>query len=204
MSQPTIPQAVQNIAADTQIDLPPSFSRIELSAAVFVAYHEKHGSYPDRHAFQLFSQAFVKSLPGDKIEAAVLIAESAAKLLGLPGLATDAQRIRHARETIAQAESDVAEAEAARGRRLSRIHSLEQIARDLVNQRAAWEIDFASETDAAENLILENFGRGYQINGPFSDIQTLSVLKKLQPQALKMIDAKIAVAQAELEELKQA
>jgi len=204
MSQPTIPQAVQNIASDTQIDLPPSFSRIELSAAVFVAYHEKHGSYPDRHAFQLFSQAFVKSLPGDKIEAAVLIAEAAAKLLGLPGLATDAQRIQHARAAIAQAEIDAADAEACRGQRLSRIHSLEQIVRDLSTQRAAWQIDFASETAAAENLILENFGRGYQINSPFDDLQILSVLKKLQPQAFKTIDAKIAVAQAELDELKLA
>jgi hypothetical protein len=51
---------------------------------------------------------------------------------------------------------------------------------------------------------LENWGRGYQINGPFIDIQTLAVLKKLQPQAFKAIDAKLAAAQAELADLKLA
>jgi hypothetical protein len=204
MSQPTIPQAVQNIAADTQVYLPPTFSRIELTAAIFTAYHDNHGVYPDRHQFQAYSPAFVKSLPGDKLEAAVLIAESAAKLLGMPGLATDAQRIQHARATIAAAEADAAEAEASRGQRMSRIHSLEQIIKDLTAQRAAWEIDFAGETAAAENLILEHFGRGVAINAPFDDLQTLSVLKKLQPAAYKMIDAKLADTQAELDQLKLA
>jgi hypothetical protein len=204
MSQPTIPQAVQNIANDTQVDLPPTFSRIELTAAIFTAYRDNHGVYPDRHQFQAYSPAFVKSLPGDALEAGVVVATAAAKLLGLPGLAKDAQRVQHAREIIAQAEIDVADAEQKKGRRLSRIYSLEQIVRDLVTQRAAWEIDFSGETAAAENLILENWGRGYQINGPFNDLQTLAVLKKLQPAAYKMIDAKLAAAQGELDQLKLA
>jgi hypothetical protein len=204
MSQPTIPQAVQNIANDTQVDLPPTFSRIELTAAIFTAYRDNHGVYPDRHQFQAYSPAFVKSLPGDALEAGVVVATAAAKLLGLPGLAKDAQRVQHAREIIAQAEIDVADAEQSKGRRLSRIHSLEQIIKDLTAQRAQWQIDFAGETAAAENLILEHFGRGVSINAPFDDLQTLAVLKKLQPQAFKAIDAKLADAQAELADLKLA
>jgi hypothetical protein len=204
MSQPTIPQAVQNIAADTQIDLPPSFSRIELTAAIFTAYRDNHGVYPDRHQFQAYSPAFVKSLPGDKLEAAAIIATAAGDLLGLPGIKSDSERIQRARETIAAAEADAAEAEASRGQRMSRIHSLEQIIKDLTAQRAAWEIDFSADTALTETSILENWGRGYQINGPFNDLQTLAVLKKLQPAAYKMIDAKLADAQGELDQLKLA
>ena len=199
---PTIPQAVSNIANDTQVDLPPSFSRVELTAAVFVAYHDLHGSYPDRHAFQVFAPSFVKALPSEGLEAAVVIATAAAKLLGMPGLATDAQRIQHARETIAQAEADAADIEANRGMRLSRIHSLERILKDLTNQRESWQIDFAAESAAEEEAILEHFGRGYSLNGRFEYLQHLSVLKKLQPAAFKMIDAKIAETESELAELK--
>ncbi len=200
----TVNQTIKNFANDLGIDLPSKFSRVELTAAIMADFHEKVGVYPDRHQFIAHVEGYQKSLPGDSLEAAVIIAAAAAKLLGMPGLATDAQRIQHARETLAAAEADAAQAESERGRRLSRIHSLEQIIKDLTVQRSAWELNFASESATAENLILEHFGRGYEINGPFIDLQTLSVLKKLQPQAFKAIDIKLADAQAELDQLKLA
>jgi hypothetical protein len=200
----TVNQTIKNFANDLGIDLPGKFSRLEITAAIMADFREKKGHFPDRHEFIAHIETYQKTLPSDSLEAGVVIATAAADLLGLPGLKTDAERVQHAREIIAQAEADVAEAEQNKGRRLSRIHSLEQIVRDLSTQRSAWQIDFAGETAAAENLILENWGRGYQISGPFSDLQAFAVLKKLQPAAYKMIDGKIADSQAELDQLKLA
>jgi hypothetical protein len=201
MSQPTIPQAVQNIASDTQVYLPPSFSRVELTAAIFTAYRDNHGAYPDRHQFQAYSPAFVKSLPGDQLEAAVIIAESAAKLLGLPGIKTDAERVQHAREFIAQAKADVAEAEANRGQRLSRIHSLETQIADERRCLETWNIDFTGEAEKADRLIIENWGRTTVV-APFDTIGMLSVLKRLAPIAIKEIAGRIKALESELAGLK--
>jgi hypothetical protein len=201
MSQPTIPQAVQNIAADTQVDLPPAFSRVELTAAAFVAYHDNHGAYPNRHQFQAYSPAFVKSLPGDKLEAAAIIATAAAKLLGMPGLKSDAERVQRAREIIAQAEIDAAEAEASRGQRLSRIHSLETQLADERRCLETWNIDFTGEAEKADRLIIENWGRTTVV-APFDTIGMLSVLKRLAPIAIKEIAGRIKALESELAGLK--
>lgn len=201
MNATTIPQYLKNFAADPDFtgQIPQAFSPLLVIAAAASTLPEGHE--PDRHVYLDTVAKYLGSLPKNALLASEMISLDAAKVLGIAGLATDAKTLTAAQDKLAEAFSEVAEAEAAQGKRLAAIHRLERELEDLAAKAEIWTIDFEGHQAEAEGMILEHFGN-HDVSGQFIRLYGIQVLRALAPVALAENKASRERAGKELEKLR--
>jgi len=209
MNTNVISQTLKNIATDSDIAqmIPRRFDPLEVVAASTSVATEisriKGKDEPDRHDYLEAIPKYLGLLPQNVELAQDVIKIDAASVLGIPGLATDQAILTEAQRKLADAQAEVEAAEAIQGKRLARIHRLEEIIVEARREQEAWDIDFDGETAAAETLILENWGKTPVVS-PFHVLYQVEVLKRLQPKAVAAIKQRIAEAEKELATLRAA
>lgn len=204
----TISQKLKNIAADHEINaiIPKAFTPLEVVAAATslareIAGHEE----PDRHEYLAAVPVYLEKLPNNVQLALDVVKMDASKILLIPGLATDHALLSDAQRKLADAESEVAAAEALQGRRLASIHRLEDAVVQANQDLEAWDIDFDSWETQCDAVIVESFGkvdRTGRLNAAFAHRDQIPHLRRLGPAAVANLNATIADAQAELHELR--
>ena len=196
-------QVFKNLSVDEEITthIPRHLVPLEVVAAASVIAREIAGKdEPDRHTYLAAVPRYISSLP-DSVEAAVAIVKiDAARSLGIPQLATDAQKLADAQAKLAEAQAEVESAEAVQGKRLQAIHRHERELEEAQRDLESWQIDFEAEIEEAEKSILEYWGRT-SVVGRLNDLAHIPILKKLQPIALKAINSRIKEAKGELAKL---
>lgn len=209
MNTNVISQSLKNLASDSDIAqmIPRRFNPLEVVAASTAVATEisriKGKDDPDRHDYLEAVPKYLGILPQNVELAQDVIKMDAAKVLSIPGLATDQAILTNAQRELAEAQAKVDAAELIQGKRLSRIHRLEEIIVEARREKEAWDIDFDAETASAEASILEHWGKTPVVS-PFHALYQVEVLKRLQPKAVAAIKQRITEAETELSTLRGA
>lgn len=190
-----IPQHFKNLGDDFEIAglIPRAFQPLLVVAAA----SKDIGAEADRHQYLSAVPAYLNRLPNNVELAIETVAMDAASVLGIAGFAQDAKSLSSAQQKLADAEAEVAQAEANRGKRLSAIYRHEREIEDLTRNLQSWDIDFDAQVAEAERIIL-TFHGVQSIEGQFDRIHRNEVLKRLSPSATADLTARIQRAKADL------
>lgn len=197
----------RQMAASLQKQIPHFYdSLLIVAAASPLAQQLAGGEAPTRSEFREAVGAYLSKLPEDLDKANEIIARDARKVLDLPEVDVDQERLVAAKEALAEAQAQIESIEAGRVQRIQRNDELEKLIQEKVQELIVWERDWDAITLSAKETISRNYGIPLEKSSPydrsledaaFNDLQRVPILKSLAPQVIEKI--KIAIAEAEIE-----
>ena len=201
----------ENLAGQLAASIPSAYSPIEIIACSADRAAKLAGDKAVSLSYWREAIAeFLKNLPEDFDAAELQVKTTASKVLGDSNILELYTRRRDAVAKLAAVENDLRNIEIEKAWRLNRICNLTAEIESASASLQIWDRPWDALLADSESKILGLYGdaspgAGYnmnQIQASFEDIARITVLRKLAPAAIAKLNATLASASAELEQLR--
>lgn len=157
-----------------------------------------------RTAYEKNLNKYLLELPENYEAAKAQVETEAAKILGVPALATCASKTSNAAAALAAAESELRSCRNSHSAIMGRLRSAEAVLEDQQARLEAWQCDFDAMQFEAEAMIEENYHRPEykaRIAAELSRIAGISTLREIAHRLIPKLKSDISNTAAEIKKI---